>query len=230
MTTEAARAEMTDAEYAQTRLRMLRALTDTAFHLANAVGQQALRDWGAPEAMPARTGAVETKTAGKSADAATLFTRLTAAVRQLVALEARLIAGPKPARAPKAAKEAPPPAAEPPAPDPRREPIHTVLEYLTSKCPNKKQLLKDGMAVAEEHMAAKPDARTDELILPICDQANIGIDYAKVPDDILHIMCGPPEFGPPYVPGEALEAYLKHMRETQANPGAAAPRTVYSWP
>jgi hypothetical protein len=87
---------------ADTLLGLLRDLTDVSLRLARRVGERALVVWGAAEASA--------EPAGKTADPALLFARLTGVARHFIALELRLGALGKPST--------PKPAAPPPAPSP----------------------------------------------------------------------------------------------------------------
>jgi hypothetical protein len=84
---------------ADTLLGLLRDLTDVSLRLARRVGERALVVWGAAEASA--------EPAGKTADPALLFARLTGVARHFIALELRLGALGK--------SSAPKPAAPPPA-------------------------------------------------------------------------------------------------------------------
>ncbi len=138
----------------------------------------------APHANPACTRAYRTATpsSAKPTDPAVLFTRLAAVVRDCIALEARLAAGP--ASAPRT------PAYHP---DPRRAKLQEGLRVVTTGHPDRAALLRETTSRADQHLAADPDQTIEipNLLINICEEIGIEINYKTLPDEFLFTTCDP---------------------------------------
>jgi hypothetical protein len=113
----------------------------------------------------------------KPIDPALLFIRLSAMVRDCLALE-RLLADGVTGHIPR------PIAAAPPA-DPRREELREAFRLVTENRPGGADLLREATACLDEQLANDPDQTRDipDLFFSICDAAGIVIDLAKMADD-----------------------------------------------
>jgi hypothetical protein len=179
-------------------------LADLGMQLARAVAARALTDWteppeqAAPESeptpapdVPARaapslrtTGATLRAPSCKSIDPALLFTRLAATVRDCIALEARLAAGPAPTpRALSRTLRA----------DPRRTRLRETFNQITKHHPDRTELMRDITTRLDEALAADPTQTTQppEIFFTICDQIGIDIDLATLPDEYLDFITDP---------------------------------------
>jgi hypothetical protein len=179
-------------------------LADLGMQLARAVAARALTDWteppeqAAPESeptpapdVPARaapslrtTGATLRAPTCKSIDPALLFTRLAATVRDCIALEARLAAGPAPtSRTLSLALRA----------DPRATPLREIFNKVTENHPDRAALRRDIAARVDQTLAADPGQTIEppEIFFTICDELGIDIDLAILPDKYLDFITGP---------------------------------------
>ncbi len=125
-----------------------------------------------PAARPARAAA------RKPTDPAALFIRLTAAVRQCIALEARLAAGP-PAAAGATARER--------RADPRRSHLQEAFQIVTKHHPDRRDLAREAAARIDDALAADPDQTLQpiEILFDICGELGVEIDLAILPDKYL---------------------------------------------
>jgi hypothetical protein len=107
-----------------------------------------------------------------------LFTRLAATVRDCIALEARLAAGP--AGAPHARDRTL-------RADPRRTLLREALRTATENHPDRADLMREATARLDEQLEADPENAIDpaHLLLDLCDEIGIELDLAKLPDEIL---------------------------------------------
>jgi hypothetical protein len=161
-------------------LAMLRELAEIGMALARAVGEQALQEL-APQAGPLEAPqAARPATTPSRAEPATTFARLARAVRQTIALEARIAAGGIPgARTPHALR---------PAPDARRQVIRRVLRQVAAA---------DGIPLDREiderlgdELDADPDgaAPVEDVIAAICHDLGLPRGIARQPDEVLAML------------------------------------------
>ncbi len=155
-------------------MRMCQRLADLAMELAEAVVARAREE--------AKTPAADAPKA-RTPDAATLFTRLSAAALKAITLEAKLAGGSKnkaEAPAPKAAPE-----------DPRRQIISQVLDLATVSNPDRGQLRRDIMRLVDKAIARDPEGKNEpfDIIQPIFNDHNLEMNYATMPDDLLDKIC-----------------------------------------
>ena len=122
-------------------------------------------------------------TSAKATDPAVLFTRLAAVVRDCVALEARI------------GSTSTPRTKVPPA-DPRRAKLQEALRLVTTGLPDRAALLRETTARADEHLAADPDQNTEipDLLINICDELGIEINFKTLPDEFLFTSYDPIDF------------------------------------
>jgi hypothetical protein len=170
--------------------------------LARAAAARSLADWAEPDApapaepqhppaaptraesetvpapAPHRSASQTARTAGKPTDPAVLFTRLAAVVRDCIALEARLAAAPAVASTARATTL---------RADPRRATLREVFRLTTERQPDRAALIRDINARLDEHLAADPDHTIEpvRLLEAICDEFDIDIDFATLPDEYL---------------------------------------------
>jgi hypothetical protein len=187
-------------------LRQCAELADLAMQLARAAAARTLTDWAEPAAphasatqslpaaethaaceMAPRANATPapaprgTATAAsyKPTDPAVLFTRLAAVVRDCIALEARLAAGPAPSpRAAGLSLRA----------DPRRAPLREALRHATENHPDHAELLRETTTRLDEQLANDPDqtAEPAHLFATICNELGVELDLATLPDEYLN--------------------------------------------
>jgi len=179
-------------------MRMCAELADLGMQLARAVAARALSDWqepeaaafvAAPEPSPApqgqpthiRTPSCKTPSC-KPVDPALLFTRLAAAVRECIALEARLAGGTQ------AASRAPAPLR---GADPRRAPLRDIFRLVTKNHPDRAALLRETTNRVDEELAADAGQTTQapSIFFAICEEFGIEIDFATLPDLYLNALC-----------------------------------------
>jgi hypothetical protein len=177
-------------------------LADLGMQLARAVAARALTDWTEPREQaapePAPSPAPEPRatpslhTAGatlrtptcKPIDPALLFTRLAATVRDCIALEARLAAGPPPSsRA----------AAQTLRADPRRAPLREAFHQITEDHPDRAELRQEIDARLDETLAADATQTTPapQIFFALCDELALTIDFASLPDEYLDFITDP---------------------------------------
>jgi hypothetical protein len=199
-------------------LRLCAELADLAMQLARAAAARTLADWAEPEASPPpephiaqpaapfpqatephadrETAPAATPhrstvylvrpSAAKPTDPAVLFTRLAAVVRDCIALEARLAAAPTAASAARALTR---------RADPRRVPLREVFRRTTENHPDRAALTRDIAARLDEYLAADPDQTIApaQILDAICDEFDIDIDFATLPDEYLFALSGTAE-------------------------------------
>jgi len=128
----------------------------------------------------------------KAIDPALLFTRLAATVRDCIALEARLAAGLIPGiTAPRRAANAGPPRAS----DPRRAFLDEAFEFITKTHPDRTALRRQAAALADGALPADPSEPIDLhlLLFTICDELDVEVDFAHLPDKYLGLADDPPD-------------------------------------
>ncbi len=198
-------------------MRLCAELADLAMGLARAAAARTLTDWAEPE-QPSLTQPAEpqadrepaeshanpapaprplasrpsTPSSAKPADPAVLFTRLAAIVRDCIALEARLAASA--AGTSNTANTSRAPMRQPP--DPRRAKLQEGLRLVTTGHPDRAALLRETTARADEHLAADPDQTIEipDLLINICEDLGIDIDFTKRPDEFLFTTYDPPDY------------------------------------
>ena len=186
-------------------LRICAELTDLAMQLARAAAARALTNLAQPEPSPApepppvpaaapqshpettpqsnpaprRAAAnVARLYAYKPTDPAVLFTRLAATVRDCIALEARLAAGPGgTSRAITLQLRA----------DPRRAPVREAFREAIKNHPDRADLQRETTTRLDEVLAADPDQTITlgNLLFDICNELDIEVDLSTVPDEFL---------------------------------------------
>jgi hypothetical protein len=182
---------------------MLAELADLGMQLARAAAAKALADLAEPEApeeqaaappsepqaaepppdaapaTPRRAPAGPPGTiARKPTDPVLSFIRLAAAIREIIALEAGLAAGPATKRGlVTSALRA----------DPRRAPLLDALRNVTEHVPDRALLRHETTTRLDAELASDPDQTLGlpEIFFPICEEFGIEIDYAKLPNAIL---------------------------------------------
>ena len=144
--------------------------------MARAAAARAMRDWAVEEAKAKPAGA-EIGPPAKTPDPGLLFTRLAGAVRQAIALEARLAAGPQ---APKRGASHPPP-------DPRRPILRQVLTDITQPLADHTRIKRESLEHLEAELAAdtKGDTAIGEIFESICEALGIDIPWNKLNDEML---------------------------------------------
>jgi hypothetical protein len=184
--------------------RLCAELADLAMTLARAVAARALTEWTEPQEIalnpspapeitpnlapaapcPRPSGLALRAPTCKSIDPALLFTRLAATVRDCIALEARLAAGPAPtSRTLSLALRA----------DPRATPLREIFNKVTENHPDRAALRRDIAARVDQTLAADPGQTIEppEIFFTICDELGIDIDLAILPDKYLDFITGP---------------------------------------
>ena len=196
-------------------------LADLAMQLARAAAARTLTNWAAPEPppIPAAEPPSDPETAPQSnpatrraaanvarlyaykpTDPAVLFTRLAATVRDCVALEARLAAGPGgTSRAVTLQLRA----------DPRRAPVREAFRDAIKNHPDRADLQRETTTRLDEVLANDPDQTIGlgNLLFDICNELGIEVDLAIVPD-------------------EFLTSYSEPTNPNEAVPGAPYPRAT----
>lgn len=146
---------------------MLDELLERGMKLARFVSDQALKEMAAP-------GSAELKPQGT--DPRQLFLRIWTAMRQTIALQTRLIPGPKtPAPAKHSGKH-------PAMPDTRRDIIRAALDIATATHPNRVKIRMLAQQRADQALARDPEGKTPlpDHIATICQQCGIKFDKAKL--------------------------------------------------
>jgi hypothetical protein len=148
-------------------------LIDLGMTLARAAAARATADWAAPATQP--DTAAQPAAARKQSDPAVIFVRVTAAVRDIIKLEARLAAG--------LAQTA----ARPRSADPRRATLCDAFAHVTKRHPDRAELIRASTARLDEYLASDPEKTLDvpTLLWTICDELGIDIDLATLPDEYL---------------------------------------------
>jgi hypothetical protein len=155
-------------------MRMCQRLAELAMDLAEAVVERAKEEakTPAPDAPKARTP-----------DAATLFTRLSAAALKAITLEAKLAGASTGGGKSKAAE-----AAAAALNDPRRDIIRQVVDVSTIRYSNRGQLRRDIMRLVDQALAKDPNKANEpfDVIEPIFNDLNLEISYKRLSDDLVH--------------------------------------------
>jgi len=159
------------------QLRMCEEMAELGMNLARKAAQDAAARQSADPAAGDRRS-----TLGKTTDPATLFTRLCSAIRQAIALEARLAAGQKPNR--KVTGPALPA-------DSRRATLRQVFFHVTERNPNRVEIRRATSARLDEELAEDPDGKIHigDLFTKICEDLAVEIDLATLPDALLDLLC-----------------------------------------
>jgi hypothetical protein len=185
-------------------LRLCAELADLGMQLARAAAAKALAEWAEPEQPPTaepqsdqptalpnqpaepppEPAPTPKRTAGSAAtrkptDPALLFTRLVAAVRDCIALEARLAAATSPAAARALSLQL--------RADPRRAHLRDAFRLVTENHPDRAELLRETTTRLDEELAADEGRSIDPptLFFAICEELGIEIDFATLPDQYL---------------------------------------------
>ncbi|HEX4261274.1 MAG TPA: hypothetical protein VHY76_09245 [Acetobacteraceae bacterium] len=198
-----------DAARTARHLAMLRELAEIGMALARALGEQAL---AAPQAE------APDPPAPPRADPGLAFARVARAVRQCIALEARIAAGPLPAPRGRGAPR--------PPPYPRRETISRVVRLAAEG---------DGLSAAalkrdieerlDEELDADPDGEieVEDHIAAILGDLGLGRNLARQPDEVLAILIRPRRLDDDFSDVDMDEAAEADAPEADIpEPGAAA--------
>ncbi len=164
---------------------MCQELADLGMQLARAAAKRALHEAEQPADQPRR----------KTPDPNLAFTRVSREVRQIIALEIRLTAGPAATRArpsqPRASapKTTSPAKLQPPSPaytDDRREALHQAFEYLTREHPKRDSLRGDFAAFVTLRLLNDKAGRNSASTLLIDIGKHLGLDFdgAAIPEEI----------------------------------------------
>ena len=165
---------------------MLARLAEIAMNLAEAAAEQALQDWAAPAAAPAEPEPATPQPTPAPArtprapDYGLLFARLSRAVRQTIALEARIAADHA------AATRAAAPIVRPPA-DPRRPILRRALMEATQDHPDRAQLRRDAEERLDYELLTDPErlASPADLLAIIAHDLAIDFNLAHLPDELV---------------------------------------------
>ncbi len=180
-----ARDQEPDRERTARHLAMLRELAEIGMALARAIGEQALAALEAPATPDPAAPQAEAPDpqSPPRTDPGLAFARVARAVRQCIALEARIAAGKLPAPRGRAAPQ--------PAPDPRRDLIRRVVRLAAEA---------DGLATTalkrdiderlDDELEADPDGDTpvEEIIVAIFQDLGLARDLARQPDEVIAIL------------------------------------------
>ena len=171
------------AERTARHLRMCQELAELGMELARAAAARALRDWATPAtpaASPDENPAPEPTpqaAAAKTLDPGLLFARLSRAVRQSIALEARIAADALVShrhthRSPN---------------DPRREILRRALHQASAGHPDHAELRRDTDERLDHELAIDPGQHISvpELLATISEDLGIPITYDRLPDTFL---------------------------------------------
>jgi len=168
-------------ERTQRHLSMCEELAELGMGLVRAVAHKAMQDWTEDEARA--------KPPAKRPDPAQTFVRLSGAVRQAIALEARIAKGPTTqARRGREKKF-----------DPRRATLKRLVHETTERNPDRNDLRKGAQQTIEDHLA---DDLYDETAMPdlfqsICREAGIEPSQRALSDEMLDIAFPGPWPDPP---------------------------------
>ncbi len=164
---------------------MLRELAEIGMALARAIGEQALAALEAPATPDPAAPQAEAPDpqSPPRTDPGLAFARVARAVRQCIALEARIAAGPLPAPRGRAAPQ--------PAPDPRRDLIRRVVRLAAEADGLASTALKrDIDERLDDELEADPDGDTpvEEIIVAIFQDLGLARDLARQPDEVIAIL------------------------------------------
>jgi len=160
-------------------MSMCAELASLGMDLARAAAARCRAGDADPEALqPPTEASARRPAAGKPTDPAIIFIRVTASVRDCIALEAKLAAGLA------ATTRA---AAGPRSADPRRPTLLDAFRHVTKNHPDRAALIRETTLLLDEQLAADPDQAIEvpELLWTICNELNIDIDLATLPDEYL---------------------------------------------
>ncbi|HEX4262342.1 MAG TPA: hypothetical protein VHY76_14690 [Acetobacteraceae bacterium] len=168
-------------------LRQLQELAELGMAMARTVAQASLEP--PPEAAAADTKLAVPHPPGRS-DPGLVFARLAYAVRQTIALEARIAAGLDGS----APRRPPPP---PPPPDPRRALLRLALHDGARPGTDRATGTKFRREVEErieDELADDPDGDLPfgDILGAICDDLGITLDLARQPDAVIEALTGRP--------------------------------------
>jgi hypothetical protein len=157
-------------ERTERHLAMCQEIAELGMQLLRAVAHQAIQDW--TEEQP------EAK-APKKPDPALTFSRLSGAVRQAIALEAR-IANPPQTQARRSREK---------KFDPRRATLKRLVHETTERNPDRNDLRKGAQHTIEDHLAdnAYDDTPMPDLFQSICKEAGIEPSQKTLSDEMLDI-------------------------------------------
>jgi hypothetical protein len=154
---------------------MCQELADLAMQLTRAAASKALQSFTEAEAPPQEI-LPDTPPTPKHPDPTTLFTRLSAAVRQAITLEARIAASPalpgRPLRYP--------------APDSRREILRTTMRFGLDNHPDRATIRPAALNAVDQEIARDPDGLHPllDIVTKICDDLNLELDPETIPEGI----------------------------------------------
>jgi len=168
-------------ERTERHLAMCQEMAELGMQLVRAVAHKALQEWAEDEA--------QAKPAARKPDPALTFSRLSGAVRQAIALEARIAQGP-PTQARRGREK---------KFDPRRATLKRLVHETTERNPDRNDLRKGAQQTIDDHLA---DDLYDETAMPdlfqsICREAGIEISQRTLSDDMLDIAFPGPWPDPP---------------------------------
>jgi hypothetical protein len=123
--------------------------------------------------------------AKKPTDPVLAFIRLAAAIREIIALEAGIAAGPstKSGLVPPALRA-----------DPRREPLRAAFRLVTESHTDRAGLRYDTTLRLDQELTADPGQilGLPEIFFPLCEEFGLEVDHSKLPDEILGMDPTPP--------------------------------------
>jgi len=159
-------------ERTQRHLAMCQEMAEIGMQLIRAVAHKAMQDWTEEEPEPQAKAA-------KKPDPALTFTRISGAVRQAIALEARIAQGP-PTQARRGREK---------KFDPRRATLKRLVHETTERNPDRNDLRKGAQHTIEDHLAdnAYDDTPMPDLFQSICKEAGIEISQKTLSDEMLDI-------------------------------------------
>jgi hypothetical protein len=165
-------------------MRMCQRLAELAMELAETVVARAREEMKTPAADAPKA---------RTPDAATLFTRLSAAALKAITLEAKLAGATAGGGKSKAAE-----AAAAALNDPRRDIIRQVVDLSTASFSNRGQLRRDIMRMADQALARDPAKANQpyDVLEPIFNDLNLEINYQQMSDELLDQLRTDP-VGPP---------------------------------
>lgn len=167
-------------------------LAELGMQLARAAAARTLADWTEPDADPQEQSAPEPPAASSRApppprrttEPGLLFSRLARAVRDCIALEARIAAGPGHAHR-GATRHFPP--------DPRRRRLRDLFDRITEQHADRAEIRRDIADRLEEELAAGPQADLGTIFSTICEDLDLELDLAHLPDEVLRLLAAPPD-------------------------------------
>jgi len=169
-------------ERTERHLAMCQEMAELGMKLVRAVSHKALRDWTEEAPEPQAKAA-------KKPDPALTFSRLTGAVRQAIALEAR-IANPPQTQARRGREK---------KFDPRRATLKRLVHETTERKPDRNDLRKGAERTIEDHLADDfyDNTPMPDLFQIICKEAGIEPSQRALSDEMLDIAFPGPWPDPP---------------------------------